>query len=213
MLKLYVDGTLYLTATDSDLAGGAVGLAAHRRDAYFDNVKVMEMIGDEWEISRGPWSIDNSELYTDSLSLGHSEVRTRQQNDLYAYSGQAKVKVVAWGATPASAGLVACSLGINDGYRFLLYNTGSGTKLRIEKVLSGLPALAAPTVLAEKAYTVSTGTDYTLKVTVEGGLLKLYVNGTLELSAYDTTLPRGGFGFRATNAQARFDNALLERLQ
>ncbi|MNG19597.1 hypothetical protein D3C84_1037720 [compost metagenome] len=80
-------------------------------------------------------------------------------------------------------------------------------------MLSGLPALAAPTVLAEKAYTVSTGTYYTLKVTVEGGLLKLYVNGTLELSAYDTTLPRGGFGFQATNAQARFDNALLERLQ
>ncbi|KRE99829.1 hypothetical protein ASG89_27235 [Paenibacillus sp. Soil766] len=212
-LKLYVDGTLYLTAIDRDITEGYVGLSTHRRDVYFDNVKVTEIIGDDWEIHRGPWSIDNSELYTDSLSLGHSEVRTRQQNDLYAYSGQAKVKVVAWGATPASAGLVARSLGINDGYRFLLYNSGSGTKLRIEKVLSGLQAISASTVLAEKTYTISTGTYYTLKATVEGGVLKLYVNGTLELSAYDTTLPRGGFGFRATNAQARFDNALLERLQ
>ncbi|MFK7692225.1 heparinase II/III family protein [Paenibacillus sp. HJGM_3] len=212
-LKLYVDGTLYLTATDRDITEGFVGLSAHRRDVYFDNVKVSEVIGDDWEINRGPWSIDNSELYTDSLSLGHSEVRTRQQNDLYAYSGQAKVKVVAWGATPASAGLVARSLGINDGYRFLLYNSGSGTKLRIEKVLSGLQAISASTVLAEKTYTISTGTYYTLKATVEGGVLKLYVNGTLELSAYDTTLPRGGFGFRATNAQASFDSVLLERLQ
>ncbi|MFK7694655.1 heparinase II/III family protein [Paenibacillus sp. HJGM_3] len=212
-LKLYVDGTLYLTATDSDITEGYVGLDAHRRDAYFDNVKVTEIIGDDWEIDRGPWIINNFELYTDSLSSANSEVRTREQNDLYAYSGQAKVKVAAWGATPASAGLVARSLGINDGYRFLLYNSGSGTKLRIEKVLSGLAAAATPTVLAEKAYTVATGTYYTLKAAVEGGVLKLYVNGTLELSAYDTTLPRGGFGFRATNAQARFDDALLERLQ
>ena len=219
-LELYVDGTLYLTATDSDITEGHVVLSTHRSDAYFDNVKVMGeypklddwFIGDEWDIDRGPWLIDNNELYTDSLNFTDSEVRTRQQNDLYAYSGQAEVKIDAWGATPASAGLVARSLGINDGYRFLLYNNGSGTELRIEKVLSGLRALATPTVLAEKAYTVSTGTYYTLKATVEGGLLRLYVNGTLELSAYDTTLPRGGFGFRATNAQARFDNALLERL-
>ncbi|WP_127584862.1 hypothetical protein [Paenibacillus koleovorans] len=68
-------------------------------------------------------------------------------------------------------------------------------------------------MLAEKTYTISTGTYYTVKAEVEGGLLKMYVNSTLELTAYDTTLPRGGFVFRATNAQVRFDDAVLATLQ
>ncbi len=211
-LKFFVDGVLKLTAYDTDLYQGYTGICAHRRDAYFDNVTVTEPVnGNQWEIGQGYFLINNSELYADSLTEVDSEVRSRTQNSLGDYVGQSKVKVVAWGTGPSRAGIVARSLSGNSGYRFVAYKNGASTTLRIEEVLVGQAGIVAtPTVLAETAYTINTGTYYTFKAVVKGGVLKFFVNGVEQLSAYDTNLWRGGFGLHAGNAQVRFDDANVD---
>lgn len=211
VLKFYVNNVLQLTAYDTDVLIGNAGLYAHRRDAYFDDVKVTEIVdGNTWEIGKGHFLINNLELFSDSLNDTNSEIRTVNQNDWYDYIGEAKVKVVAWGTAPGRAGLVARSLDGNDGYRFIVYNDGTTRKLRIEKVVEGQLADAVPVVLAEKAYTFNTGTYYTFRAVVDGGILKFFVNGTEELSAYDTLIRKGGFGMHASKAQVRFDDASVQ---
>lgn len=211
-LKFFVDGVLKLTAYDTDVYQGYAGLCAHRRDAFFDNVKVTEVVnGSQWDIGQGYFLINNSELYADSLTEADSEVRSRTQNSLDDYVGQANVKVLAWGTGPSRAGITARSLSGNSGYRFIAYKNGASTTLRIEKVLVGQPGIVAtPTVLAETAYTINTGTYYTFKAVVNGGVLKFFVNGVEQLSAYDTNLWRGGFGLHAGKAQVRFDDVSVD---
>ncbi|PYI53829.1 heparinase II/III family protein [Paenibacillus flagellatus] len=211
VLKFYVNNVLQLTAYDTDILIGRAGLGTHRRDAYFDDMKVTEIVdGDRWDIGKGHFLINNFELYSDSLNETSSEIRTRSQNDWSDTIGEAKVKVVAWGTAPGRAGIVARSLGGNDGYRFVAYNDGSARKLRIEKVVDGQAAEAAPVVLAEKPYTFNAGTSYTFRAVADGGMLKFYVNGTEELAAYDTLLSKGGFGLHASKAQIRFDDVSVQ---
>ncbi|MDF2670748.1 MAG: Heparinase family protein, partial [Paenibacillus sp.] len=213
VLKFYVDNVLKLTAYDSDVFMGYSGLYAHRRDAYFDNVKVTELAdGDKWKVGKGHFLINSYELYSDSLNEANSEISSKVQNDWKDTLAEAKVKVAAWGAAPGRAGIVTRSLGGNDGYRFIVYNDGTARKLRIERVVSGLRADATPVVLAEKAYTFNTGTFYTFKAVADGGILKFYVNGTEELTAYDTLLSKGGFSLHASKAQVRFDDVLVKTI-
>jgi hypothetical protein len=213
VLKFYVDNVLKLTAYDTDVFMGYSGLYSHRRDAYFDNVKVTELAdGDKWEIGKGHFLINNYELYSDSLNETGSEIGSKVQNDWKDTIAEAKVKVAAWGTAPGRAGIVTRSLGGNDGYRFIVYNDGTARKLRIERVVSGLRADATPVVLAEKAFTFNTGTFYTFKAVADGGILKFFVNGIEELSTYDTLLWKGGFSLHASQAQVRFDDVLVKSI-
>lgn len=213
VLKLYINNVLQLTAYDTDLEIGYAGLNAHRRDVYFDDVKVTEIMdGDKWDINKGHFLINNFELFSDSLNETNSEIRTRIQNDWSKIDGRADVKVVAWGTAPSRAGIVARSLNGNNGYRFVVYNDGSNRTLRIEKVVSGLRTEATPVVLAEKAFTFNTNTYYTFRAVLHGGILKFYVNGNEELTAYDSMLSKGGFGLHASKAQVRFDNVVVNTL-
>lgn len=213
-LKFYVDGVEKLTAYDTDIPMGFVGLSTHRTNTYFDNVSVSEVanVHSTWDIGKGHFQINNFELYSDSLDETNSEIRTQIQNDWKNYIGESKVKVTAWGTAPGRAGLLLRSLGRNDGYRFIVYNDGSTRKLRIEKVLSGLNAEATPVTIAEKTYTFNTNTFYTFKAVAKGGVLKFYVNGVEELSAYDPMLSRGSFGLHASKAQVRFDDVKVDTL-
>ncbi|WP_127586298.1 alginate lyase family protein [Paenibacillus koleovorans] len=213
-LKFYVDGVEKLTAYDTDIPLGFVGLSGSRAWNYFDDVTVTEVanVHSKWDIGKGHFLINNNELFSDSQDETNSEIRSRVQNDWKDYAGEAKVKVTAWGAAPGRAGLLMRSLGSNDGYRFIVYNDGTTRKLRIEKVQSGLNAEATPVTLAEKTYTFNTNTYYTFKAVVKGGVLKFYVNGTEELSVYEPMLSRGSFGLHASKAQVRFDDAKVELL-
>lgn len=213
-LKFYVDGVEKLTAYDTDIPLGYVGLSSVRNWTYFDNLTVTEVanVHSTWDIGKGHFLINNSELFSDSSDETNSEIRTRVQNDWKDYVGEAKVKVTSWGTVPGRAGIVMRSLGPNDGYRFVVYNDGTTRKLRIEKVLSGLNAEATPITLAEKTYTFNTNTYYTFKAVAKGGVLKFLVNGVEELSVYDPMLSRGSFGLHASKAQVRFDDAKVDLL-
>lgn len=212
-LKLFVNGVERLTAYDRQILGGAAGVGTHKTDTYFDDLKVTDIVdGDTWKVDRGYFLINNSELFADSLDEDASQLSSLRANDLTDVTATANVKVTAWGSQPGWVGLTTTTLGTNDTYRFVAYNTGTERRLRIERVVSGLPAQAAPTVLAEKAYPLTTGTSYAFAVRSYRGLLTFSVNGVQELSARDTLLSRGGFGFTTSRAQARFDNARLQTL-
>lgn len=212
-LKFFVNGVERVSTTDRQILGGAAGVGTHKTDTYFDDLKVTEIVdGDTWKVDRGYFLINNSELFADSLDEDASQLSSLRANDLADVTATANVKVTAWGSQPGWVGLTATTLGTNDTYRFVVYNTGAERRLRIERVVSGQPAQAAPTVLAEKAYALSTGTPYSFTVRSYRGLLTFSVNGVPELSARDTLLSRGGFGFTASRAQARFDNAKVQTL-
>lgn len=213
-LKFFVNGTEMLTAYDTDIPMGFAGLSTHRTWSYFDNVIAAEPadVDTKWDIGKGYFIVDNNELLADSLDETNSEIRTRSQNDWKNTVCEAKVKVTAWGSAPGRAGIVLRSLGSNNGYRFVVYNDGTTRKLRIEKLQSGLFTEASPVTLAEKNFTFNTNTYYTFKAAAIGGVLKFYVNGTEELSAYDPIFSRGGFGLHASKALARFDDVTLQTL-
>ena len=58
-------------------------------------------------------------------------------------------------------------------------------------------------------FTASTGTTYTVRLDVTGSTLNVYVNGTLQLTATDSSLASGAIGLNAFNATGEFDNVVV----
>lgn len=158
-----------------------------------------------WSTSNGSWSVvsDGSRVYKQSSTstTAHAYAGTASWAN---YTAEARAKALSFNGTARYFGLMARYQSSSNYYFLTLSNANT---LELKKKSGG-----SVTVLASKPFTVATGTWYTLKLTVNGASLSGYVNGSLELSATDSSLATGRVGFTAMNASAEFDDLIVADL-
>ncbi|MDI4647076.1 family 16 glycoside hydrolase [Cohnella hashimotonis] len=152
----------------------------------------------DWAVVTGTWNVvnDGSRVYNSGTTFDNSSaVGSASWTD---YTVETRVKVNGWSSTNSPNAGIRLRFADKDNYYFLGYKSGS---LTIYRRVAG-----ANTGLGSKAYTLQTGEWYTFKAVVQGTSLKLYVNGTLEVSATDNKLAAGKAGLDSRFADARYDD-------
>ncbi len=158
-----------------------------------------------WSTSNGSWSVvtDGSRVYKQSSTstTAHAYGGTASWAN---YAAEARAKALSFNGTARYFGLMARYQSSSNYYFLTLSNANT---LELKKKVGG-----GVTVLASKSLAVATGTWYTLKLVVNGASLSGYVNGSLELSATDSSLATGRIGCTTYNASAEFDDILVDDL-
>lgn len=116
------------------------------------------------------------------------------------YKAEATVKINSWASSgDRSVGLLARYQNASN-YYILNYNATAG-EYRITKQVNG-----TFTRLATKTgVTLSTGSWHTFRADAVGSTLNLYLNGTLQLTATDSSLTNGASGLIQTYGDIRYD--------
>ena len=156
-----------------------------------------------WTTQNGKWSVVQDSgsyvFYQSSTSEGRAWVNGSWTN----YSVEARVKVDDFNGSNRA---YVCAR-MKDGNNYYAASLTGNGKLEIWKKVSG-----SSSTLASKSYSLSTGTWYTVKLEVNGSNIKMYVNGSQQLSATDSSLSSGGAGLIAYKVVAKFDNVVVNDL-
>ncbi|MDQ0059192.1 cell division septation protein DedD [Paenibacillus harenae] len=156
-----------------------------------------------WTATTGSWSVvqDNGNyVYSQTSS---NEGRTSAGNQAWTdYSVEAQVKIDNFNGTNRTYVAGRYQDG-NNFYAASLYNSDGG-KLELRKKVSG-----SSSTLATTDYAISTGVWYTIKLSLSGSAIQMYVNNQLVLSATDTSLASGAIGLVAYKTAAKFDNVTV----
>lgn len=156
---------------------------------------------DGWTTQNGTWSVvkdgGSYVYYQSSTDEGRASTGSQSWTD---YSVSTDVKVDNWNGSNRTYVAGRYKDG-NNFYAASLYNSSGGT-LEIRKKVSG-----STTTLATKTnFGLAAGTWYTVKLEIIGTSIKMYINGTLQLTATDSSLTSGGIGLVAYKTVAKFDN-------
>ncbi|HEX3047102.1 MAG TPA: family 16 glycoside hydrolase, partial [Bacillota bacterium] len=156
-----------------------------------------------WSTSGGSWSVvtDGTGVYKQSSTSATAHAYSGAST-WANYSVQARMKILSFNGTDRPAGLCAR---FSNTSNFYYLNLSNANQLMLRKKVS-----SAITGLASKAYTVQTGTWYTLKLVLNGSSIQAYVNGVQELTATDSSLATGKVGFYCLNTSAEFDDVIAE---
>ncbi|GAB2704086.1 hypothetical protein GCM10027018_24520 [Paenibacillus thermoaerophilus] len=140
-----------------------------------------------WTSTHGTWSVvqeaGNYVYYQSSTNEGRTSAGSASWTD---YSVEAKVKVDNWNGSNRTYVAGRYRDG-NNFYAASLYNSSGGT-LEIRKKVNG----STTTIASKTNFGLSAGTWYTVKLELSGTTIRMYVNGTLELTATDSSLSAGG---------------------
>jgi hypothetical protein len=161
-------------------------------------------VANGWSPTAGTWTIvaptSSSQTYTyrqtssSSGSLANPVPASAGGTD---YSIQADIKVNTYGTSGSAMLRGRYGATGSDNY-FLLIN---GTKMELKKTVGGVT-----TSLAIFNTASTTGTWYTYRLEMEGTSLKGYRNGTLMVSATDSSLASGYARLGGSNVDIEFDN-------
>ena len=152
-----------------------------------------------WTVFGGSWSvvIDGTRVYRQSS--GSSKYRSGAGSSAWTdYSVEARVKPTSWNGTDRFAGLAARLQDRYNGYVLALRSSGRVELLRL--------ASGSTTALATRAFPVTLGTWYALRIDAVGTTLRGYVNGALQFTATDGTFTTGLVGGATDYATASFDD-------
>ncbi len=156
-----------------------------------------------WSTNGGSWSMvtDGTKVYKQSSisANAYSYTGTSTWSNYYL---QARIKPLAFNGTDRSVSLCARFKDTNNFYFARLSNANT---LQIGKKVGGVTS-----TLTSKAYTISTGAWYTVKLVLNSSQIDLYVNGVLELSASDTSLTTGRIGLYTAYTSAEFDDIVAD---
>ncbi len=159
---------------------------------------------DGWTATSGTWSVvqdgGSYVYYQSSTDEGRTSAGSQSWTD---YSVEAKVKVDNFNGSNRTYVCGRYKDG-NNFYAASLYNSSGGT-LEIRKKVGG----STTTLASKSSYGLAAGTWYTVKLEMQGSSIKMYVNGTLELSATDSSLTSGAAGLIAYKTVAKFDNVTV----
>lgn len=149
-----------------------------------------------WTTSGGSWSVvsgayQQSGTSADAKALAGTSTWS-------AYTVQARVRPNAFGSSTArAAGIAARAQSASSHYSLMLTGTGS---VQIRR---------GTTVLTSAPFAVSTGTWYTLALSVSASTLTGSVNGTQLVSTSDSSFAAGRIGLIASYASATFDDVAV----
>ncbi len=159
-----------------------------------------------WTSTQGTWSVVSDSGSYVYYKSGTDEGRTSAGSAWTNYSVEARVKVDNFNGSNRAMVCARYRDG-NNYYAASLYNSSGGT-LEIRRKVSG-----SSTTLASKSnFGLTAGTWYTVKLVVNGSSLSMYVNGTLQLSATDSSLASGAVGLVPMKVTAKYDNIVVDDL-
>ena len=156
-----------------------------------------------WSKSGGTWSV-----VTDGSKVAQQSKADTDNARVFAgdtgwtdYTVQARVKPLSLGSGGLVA-LLARATGSTTYYRLAL---APGNLVQLQQVSSG-----AVTVLGTSNQTVSTGTWYTLSLSLHGSAVTGSVNGTTVASATDSRIAGGRIGLQTSFSTAEFDDVTVD---
>lgn len=203
------NGTKYYYVISATNAAGTSGNssevnatpAASSTTLFSDNFDDGNTIG--WTSLQGTWATTTSAI---SGAYSLNQTNTTTEGRIYAgtltwsnYSVSADINVSDF----KSARVMLCGR-FQDGNNYYAASLYNGNTLEIRKKIS-----ASSTTLVTKSFTLSTGTTYNVKFEMSGSTLKLYVNGTLQLTTTDTSFATGNIGLITQKNTAKFDNIVV----
>lgn len=217
--RVYVDDRLMLTAYDSSLAQGTVGVVMYRASADYDNVIVSPspqatIFAQDFDTgdSPGDWTYQSG-----SFAMGQGVWRqTSITGDARAITGamtedsivQARVRPIAFGSSSAWVGLLARST-YPDTFAYVSLRKNNTVTLR--RVVAGniIP-------IAEAPYTVTPGTWYTIRLEIVAGVTRVFVNDQVVISTNadvgstgrQVATQQGAVGVLTYRATADYDDFL-----
>jgi pectate lyase len=156
-----------------------------------------------WSKSGGEWSV----VTDGSLALRQTKLDSELARQFAGstswtnYTVQARVKPLAFDGSARYVGIAARASGATVFYRLALLNSN-----RVElQAVNG----SSVTVLGAVSRTVSTGTWYTLRITVSGTTIAGFVDGAQVGSASNGMEDAGRIGLQTFHATASFDDVLV----
>ncbi len=219
-LQVYVNGARVLEATDSSLTQGLAGLRTSEAHAVYDNFAIAgslpptpvptptarpdqiffdDFSADElasiWE-TVGQWSVQNGAL-VQTLLGGYTDILAWPRT-VYCADCVVTTRARVEGGDGREFGLVARAQDNGSLYMFDLRQSAS--EARIWRRLDGIWQ-----PLSIVTYTSEVNRWYELRFEAVGNTLRGYVDGTLAVSAQDSSLGWGMAGPRTGDALARFD--------
>ncbi|MEW9700481.1 right-handed parallel beta-helix repeat-containing protein [Paenibacillus sp. SI8] len=201
MKKTLSTQSITAVAISSLIAGVLLVSQAFAANVFSDNFDDGNANG--WVTQNGSWAVvqdGSSYVYQQSsTSEGRASAGSTAWTD---YAVEASVNVTNWNGSNRAYVAGRYTDG-NNFYAASLYNS-SGGKLEIRKKVSG-----STTTLATKDFTLAAGTWYTVKLEMAGSTIRMYVNGTLQLTATDTSLTSGAIGLVAYKTAAKFDQVVV----
>jgi hypothetical protein len=218
---VWVDESVFLTATDTLFARGRSALMTNRARADFDNVFAGSTLpfnmaykdyrepfdpGVPLERTGGEWT--PIEDHPDEV-VGLAQTSTA--GDARGIAGTAtddqvvtaRVRLDQSGSSPSGTwfGLLARYVDASTHYYLSVRSTG---QLQIRKQVNG-----AITVLATAPYTVNAGEFHDYKLTVIDNQLHAYVDGRFVAGALDGSIAAGRFGIGMYRTAATFQNLIV----
>lgn len=224
IIEVWINGLLELRASDSNLLyeTGKISPSVWKATSEFKNLKIDTAINTwgepqdillnstfesgtvtEWTATSGTWSIvtDMTRKYKQA---GSTDAYTYAGNNTWSnYVVQSKVKIESAGTGGATD--IAFRYTDNNNKYYVSLNA-AGT-IAIRKTIGG-----TDTLLASKAYLISTGTEYTVKAIVNGSYIDFYIDGKKELSVSDGSLAAGKVALHTNNATVMFDDVVVQKI-
>src|SRR5688572_15273850 len=177
------------------------GTAARAQALFSDDFNDGNANG--WTATSGTWSVatDGTPVYRVGTNGGN--VRSNTGNASWAnYSVQARIKPLSFSST--SVRWVSLLGRYRDTGNYYYVALQNDNVLRLRRFVG-----SSSTTLAEKAFTVTTGTWYTVRLEMNGSALAVFVNGTQQLTASDSTFPTGRIAVAAYGASASYDDVVV----
>ncbi|WP_164821470.1 fibronectin type III domain-containing protein [Paenibacillus koleovorans] len=162
---------------------------------------------DGWTETRGAWTVTAAgagnvyESVEDPLAGIPFAETLVGDSDWTDYAVEAEIRPLAFRGDGAIR-LYADYQNSNNHYLFQYNN-----KLHQLSIVRRVGGTA--TALAQKSFALSAGTPYTVKAVTYGGGLSFYVNGTLELTASDSSLAAGRTGLYVKGVDVQIDNVFV----
>ena len=215
--RVYLDERLMATVYDSSIAEGAPGIRLFYATADFDNTFVTP--SPQTTIYTRSFATDQPGSWTtvgNWQSTGGVYRQRSASGDARAVIGtatddqivQVRVRPLSFNGENRWVGVLARYANPDN---FLYVTLRNNNTLSLRRLINGQIR-----VLAEKPYTVSTGTWYTLRVEVVNGITHVFVNNRQELwtmenpgpAVPDPIVPKGQVGLATYRATADYDNFL-----
>lgn len=155
-----------------------------------------------WTPSGGTWGVstDGTQVYRQTNLTG--DARTSAGTSSWTNQRvSVRVKPIAWNGTNRFVAVLARFQNASNHYAVALR---SNNTLELRKVVGGMA-----TTLASKAFTVATGTWYTVRLECIGTSISVSIDGTPHLSRTDSSLASGKAGLATFNASAVFDDVAV----
>lgn len=198
------------TATFGRTAAGLAVLAlllavapwAEAQPLFSDNFNDGNANG--WTTTSGSWSVATDRTPVYRVGANGGNVRSNAGNTAWTnYSVQARIKPLSFSS--ASSVRWASLLGrYRDTGNYYYVALQNDNVLRLRRFVG-----SSSTTLAERSFTVTTGTWYTVRLDLNGTALSVFVNGALQLSANDSAISSGRIAVAAYGASASYDDVVV----